>query len=43
MRKLISWFDIPTSNFNRAVKFYQNVFDLMLNIVDCGGEKMAIE
>ena len=41
MRKLISWFDIPTSNFNRAVKFYQNVFDLMLNIVDCGGEKMG--
>lgn len=41
MKKLISWFDIPTSNFNRAVKFYQNVFDLTLNIVDCEGEKMG--
>jgi len=41
MRKLISWFDIPTTDFNRAVKFYQNVFDLTLNVVDCGGEKMG--
>jgi predicted enzyme related to lactoylglutathione lyase len=41
MRKLISWFDIPTSNFDRAVQFYQNVFNLTLNIVDCNGEKMG--
>jgi predicted enzyme related to lactoylglutathione lyase len=41
MRILISWFDIPTSNFNRAVIFYQNIFDLTLNLVDCRGEKMG--
>jgi predicted enzyme related to lactoylglutathione lyase len=41
MRKLISWFDIPTKNFNRAVEFYQNIFDLTLNIIDCEGEKMG--
>lgn len=41
MRKLISWFDIPTSDFNRAVEFYQNVFDLSLNIFDGVGEKMG--
>ncbi len=41
MRKLVSWFDIPTNNFDRAVKFYQNVLDLTLNIVDCEGEKMG--
>lgn len=41
MRELISWFDIPTLNFDRAVKFYQNVFNLTLNIVDCENEKMG--
>lgn len=41
MRKLISWFDIPTSNFDRAVKFYQNVLNVVLGIVDCDGSKMG--
>jgi uncharacterized protein len=41
MRKLISWFDIPTGNFERAVKFYQNVLGITLNIVNCGNERMG--
>jgi uncharacterized protein len=41
MRKLINWFCIPTNDFDRAVKFYQNILDLTLNIVDCEGEKMG--
>ncbi len=41
MEKLISWFEIPTENLERAVKFYHNVLDLNLEIEDCGEEKMA--
>lgn len=41
MRKLISWVEIPTINFERAVKFYNSVLDVELQIIDCGQEKMA--
>ncbi len=41
MRKLISWVEIPAVNFERAVKFYNSVLDLNLQIIDCGIEKMA--
>ena len=41
MQKLINWFDIPTSNFDRAVKFYQNVLRVTLKIVDCEDSKMG--
>ena len=41
MKKLISWVEIPTANFERAVKFYNSVFDIELLIIDCGQEKMA--
>ncbi len=41
MKKLISWVEIPTENIERAVNFYNSVFDLNLEIMDCGSEKMA--
>lgn len=41
MEKLISWFEIPASNFDRAVKFYQTILKRDLKIFDCGSEKMA--
>ena len=41
MKKLISWVEIPTVDFERAVKFYNSVLDLELQIIDCGQEKMA--
>ena len=42
MDKLIAWVEIPTADFERAVKFYSSVFKLDLTPVDCGnGEKMA--
>jgi predicted enzyme related to lactoylglutathione lyase len=41
MSKLVSWFEIPTSNFDRAVIFYQNVLNVALNIVDCEDSKMG--
>ena len=42
MGKFIAWVEIPTADFERAVKFYSSVFKLELTPIDCGqGEKMA--
>ncbi|MBD3419208.1 MAG: VOC family protein [Chitinivibrionales bacterium] len=41
MKFLINWFEIPARNIDRAVQFYNQVFDLELKVTDCGGEKMA--
>lgn len=41
MKKLISWFEIPTTDFERAVKFYSSVLKIDLKVIDCGQEKMA--
>lgn len=41
MTKLIAWVEIPSTNFERAVKFYNNVFKLGLKESDFGDEKMA--
>ena len=42
MEKLIAWVEIPSADFERAVKFYSSVFQLDLEPIDCGnGEKMA--
>ena len=42
MDKLIAWVEIPSADFERAVKFYNSVFKLDLEPIDCGeGEKMA--
>ena len=41
MKKLVSFFEIPAADFSRAVKFYEAVLNLKLNVLDCGTEKMA--
>ncbi len=41
MKKLIEWVEIPAANFKRAVKFYNAVFNLSMEEMDCGTEKMA--
>jgi uncharacterized protein len=41
MKKLISWVEIPAEDFERAVKFYNSVLCLDLQVNDCGQEKMA--
>jgi len=41
MEKLIFWAEIPSSNFERAVKFYETILDRKLNVQDYGKEKMA--
>ncbi len=42
MEKLISWVEIPTNDFDRAVKFYSSVLKTALKAEDFGTEKMAI-
>ena len=42
MEKLINWVEIPSADFERAVKFYSSVFKMDLTIEDCGDDgKMA--
>jgi predicted enzyme related to lactoylglutathione lyase len=41
MEKLISWVEIPTSDFERAVRFYSEVLKINLTAEDFGTEKMA--
>lgn len=41
MKRLVAFFEIPSLDFNRAVKFYQSVFGLSINPMDFGHEKMA--
>ena len=40
-KNVINWFDIPTNDLERAVKFYSTILDFKMNIVDFGGMKMA--
>ncbi len=41
MSKLVSWVEIPTEDFARAVSFYKSVLDTDLEVLDFGKEKMA--
>lgn len=41
MDRFITWIDIPTADFDRALKFYNHVFKLEMQAIDCGDEKMA--
>lgn len=41
MKNLISWVEIPTTNFERAVKFYNDVFKFDMKAQDYEHEKMA--
>jgi predicted enzyme related to lactoylglutathione lyase len=40
MNKLIEWVEIPTADFARAVQFYNSVFQLQMEALDFGHEKM---
>ncbi len=41
MEKIISWVEIPTADFDRAVQFYNKVLKLEMTGEDFGTEKMA--
>lgn len=41
MKFLINWFEIPATDIKRAVTFYNSIFGISLEVIDCGTEKMA--
>lgn len=41
MANAINWFEIPASNFDRAVEFYGKVFDSEIHLNDIQGIKMG--
>ncbi|WP_283687525.1 VOC family protein [Dysgonomonas sp. Marseille-Q5470] len=41
MKKQVAFFEIPSVDFNRAVKFYELVLGISFNAMDFGHEKMA--
>lgn len=42
MKSLIKWIEIPAADFERAVKFYEDLLKLKLKICDYGDTKMAL-
>ena len=42
MASVINWFEIPTADFPRAVKFYENVFETQLKQEDMGDMRMGV-
>ena len=41
MNNLVRWVEIPAVDFQRAVTFYNRIFDMDLEPLDFGSEKMA--
>lgn len=41
MKKLISWVEIPATDFKRAIKFYSEVLELEFDVYDSEEEKMG--
>jgi len=39
---IANWFEIPVKNLDRAIKFYEKVFDVRLSPEEMGGMKMAL-
>jgi len=39
---LANWFEIPVKDLDRAIKFYEKVFDVKLSSEEMGGMKMAL-
>ena len=42
VKNAVSWFEIPVSDFPRAQKFYQTIFDYEMPVEDFGPIKMGI-
>jgi predicted enzyme related to lactoylglutathione lyase len=41
MKNLVAFFEIPVEDFGQAVKFYETVLGVELDVFDCETEKMA--
>jgi|ERR1043165_4772803 predicted enzyme related to lactoylglutathione lyase len=42
MKNMLNWFEIPVSDFDRALKFYETIFAFKMHPMDFGGFKMAM-
>src|SRR3989344_5149789 len=42
MKNAIDWFEIPTKNFDRAVKFYSTIYGFEMQLMDLGDLNMAL-
>jgi len=40
--KVVAWFEIPSVDFDRAVRFYETTFDVKLNREEFGGQPIAL-
>ena len=40
-KNVVSWFHIPTSDFDRAVKFYSTILGNAINVMDFNGQTMG--
>lgn len=41
MKNLITWFEIPASDFQRGVTFYENILNIKIQITEMFGTKMG--
>ncbi len=41
-KNVVVWFEIPTSNFSRAVMFYEKLFSVSLKTEKMGSNEMAV-
>jgi uncharacterized protein len=41
MENLINWFEIPATDFERAVHFYQNILDTIIQAKEVLGTQMG--
>lgn len=41
MKNVITWFDVPTADFDRAVKFYSEILGEEIAVRDYMGQKLA--
>jgi len=42
MSNMIHWFELPASDFDRAVRFYQHVFHVELKVEDFMADRIAV-
>ena len=42
MNNAVSWFEIPSTDLDRATKFYETIFGVTLNRLDTAGIKMRM-
>ena len=42
MENLINWFEIPATDFNRAVNFYKEILTISIEEMDMGGIRMGL-